>query len=310
MKENMSDAAAMRQAAMRAAALLRGPALVPCGAHKCIGESEPFEIGSIALTVIAFTQIGKDRIDPAYAPLVRELCDTLLAQQREDGEFMHQLGRDGTPVDVQLPYFSGEAALALSRAHALLGDPRYLAAAERAVHHLVGPAWHFFGDRYYFGEEHWTCQAAGELFDRWTDTGARDEALDFCVRWQAFSRRLQQHEGECAFDCDGGLGVGPLITPRLTPVASRCEAGVATLDAATKAHIDSAELDRLRAQLRRSLALLFRQQLHGRLDHLLADPDAVRGAMPGTEVDWQLRIDYVQHAGSAMLRWIDLPATE
>ncbi|HSQ63174.1 MAG TPA: hypothetical protein VLM85_08150, partial [Polyangiaceae bacterium] len=304
------DALTMRQAALRAAALLRGPALVKCGAHECIGDPAALEIGSIALTVIAFTQIAKDGLDPSYGPLARELCETLLSTQRPDGEFMHELGRDGTPIDVQLPYFSGEAALALARAHALLGDQRFLAASEAAVHHLVGPAWHFFGDRYYYGEEHWTCQAAGELYDRWTsDAEARDGALDFCLRWQGFTRKLQQHEGECAFDCDGGLGVGPFITPRLTPVGSRCEAGVATLGAATKAHVDPAELERLRTQLRRSLALLFRHQMRGRLDYLLSEPDAVRGAMPGSEVDWQLRIDYAQHSGSAMLRWIDLPSS-
>jgi hypothetical protein len=28
--------------------------------------------------------------------------------------------------------------------------------------------------------------------------------------------------------------------------------------------------------------------------------------MPGSEVDWQLRIDYAQHAGSAMVRWLAL----
>ncbi len=301
------DAPSMRQAAMRAAALLQGPALVSCGEHKCIGDGETLEIGSIALTALAFVEIGKDKIDPSYAPLARTLADTIVALQRPDGEFMHQIRRDGTPVDVQLPYFSGEAALALARAHSLLGDPRYADAAERSVHYLVGPAWSFFGDRYYYGEEHWTCQAAGELFDRFHEAETRDASLDFCLRWQAFSRKLQQHDGECAFDCDGGLGVGPWITPRLTPVGSRCEAGVATLDAAVKGHTDPAEIDRLRTQLRRSMALLFRQQIRGRLDHLLADPAAVRGAMPGTEVDWQLRIDYAQHAGSAMLRWINLP---
>jgi hypothetical protein len=68
-----------------------------------------------------------------------------------------------------------------------------------------------------------------------------------------------------------------------------------------------AELDR---QTRRSIALLMRHQLgpsgsSGR-EYLLADPAAVDGAMPGSEVDWQLRIDYAQHAGSALLRWLEL----
>jgi hypothetical protein len=28
--------------------------------------------------------------------------------------------------------------------------------------------------------------------------------------------------------------------------------------------------------------------------------------MPGSEVDWDLRIDFAQHAGSAMVRWLAL----
>jgi hypothetical protein len=33
--------------------------------------------------------------------------------------------------------------------------------------------------------------------------------------------------------------------------------------------------------------------------------------MPGSEVDWELRIDYTQHAGSALVRWLELAdATE
>jgi hypothetical protein len=41
---------------------------------------------------------------------------------------------------------------------------------------------------------------------------------------------------------------------------------------------------------------------------LFADPAAVYGALPGSAVDWQLRIDFAQHAGSAMLRAAATPA--
>jgi len=282
--------------------MLRTGALQRCGTHVCIGDGDPLEIGSAALTTIAFAEIVTSGLDSSYAPLVRELAELIVSLQRPDGEFMHQVHRDGSPVDMQLPYFSGEAALALARANALLGEARYLEGAKRSVAYLTGPAWHFFGDRYYFAEEHWTCQAAGEISGR----APNPEALDFCLRWHAFNRSVQLHKEDCVLDCDGALGVGPLVTPRFTPVASRCEAGIATLDAAVRAHVDPIETAKLRKQIRRSLALLARQQFHGQLDHLMANPDAVRGGMPGSEVDWQLRIDYAQHAGSAMLRWLAL----
>jgi hypothetical protein len=297
-------APALDRAALQAATLLGTSALVPCGEHKCIGEGDTLEIGSIALTTVAFCQIVSSNLDRSFLPIVKSLADTIVSLQRDDGEFRHEIHRDGSTVDVQLPYFSGEAALALVRAHALTNDARYLEAARKSVAWLTGPAWRFFGDRYYFAEEHWTCQVVGETWPN----APNPDALDFCLRWQAFNRSVQLHKDDCVLDCDGALGVGPLVTPRFTPVASRCEAGIATLDAATKANVDPKELAALRSQIRRSLALIARQQFHGQLEHLMASPEAIRGGMPGSEVDWQIRIDYAQHAGSAMLRWLALPA--
>jgi hypothetical protein len=214
---------------------------------------------------------------------------------------MHEFDRDaGRAVDVQYVYYSGEATLALARAYTLTGDPRDLDAATRGLSHLVGPAWRFFGDRYYFGEEHWTCQAMADLWERAPDR----TALDFCRRWQAYGRRLQLRSGDAVYDADGAIGVGPLFTPRLTPVASRAEAGIATLDVLLRERAQ--DLEALDDQQRRALALLVRQQLRPGPVAIFSSPADVYGAMPGSEVDLALRIDYVQHAGSAMIRWLEL----
>jgi len=290
-------------AALRAASWLRDTGSLACGATRCMGTGSRVDLGSSALAVIAYVEIARTELDPSYALLVPALTAFLRAQQRPDGEFMHEYDRGkSAPVDVQLLYYSGEATLALSRAHALLGDPRDLDAASRGLAHLAGPAWSFFGSRYYFGEEHWTCQAMDDLWGRAPDV----RALDFCLRWQAYGRALQYGAGDTPFDAEGAYGLGPFVTPRLTPAGSRCEAGVATLDAALTAGADPRELARLDRQMRRSLALLLRQQFRPGPRHLFADPAAVEGAIPGSEVDWQLRIDFAQHAGSAMVRWLVL----
>jgi hypothetical protein len=109
-------------------------------------------------------------------------------------------------------------------------------------------------------------------------------------------------------DADGAYGVGPIVTPHLTPVGSRSEAGLATLEAARRAGRPGEELAVLDRQMRRSLAMLLRHQLPGRA-YLFVDPTAIDGAMPGSEVDWQLRIDYAQHTGSALVRWLALTPT-
>jgi hypothetical protein len=295
--------------------MLRDHAMTACGAHACIGDDPYADVGSTALAILAFVEIARTGLDAGYALAVPELAAFLRAQQRPDGEFMHVYERAANrPIDVQLLYYSGEATFALSRAHALLHDARDLDAATRGLASLVGPAWSFFGSRYYWGEEHWTCQAMDDLWDR----APSSAALDFCLGWQAYGRRLMYADGETAFDADGAYGFGPVVTPRLTPVGSRSEAGIATLDAAMRAHRTPEQLAVLEGQLRRSLAMLLRHQL-GRGDgsgaagtarkaYLFVDPEAVRGAMPGSEVDWQLRIDYAQHTGGALVRWLSRAA--
>jgi hypothetical protein len=292
-------------AALRAAAHLRDHAIVDCGPWRCVGDAPVVEIGSAALAVIAFAEIAGTGLDPEYAAAIPALTAFLRAQQRPDGEFMHQFDRGRRePVDTQFLYYSGEAALALSRAHRLQGDPRDLDAARRALAHLAGPAWSFLGSRYYFNEEHWTCQAMDDLWDR----APNGDALDLCLRWLAFERRLSLGPGQVPFDADGAYALAAVPTPRLTPVASRCEAALATLDAARRAGRPDAQQALLEAQLRRSLALLLRHQLGPNTAHLMADPGAVEGAMPATEVDWELRIDFAQHTGSALLAWLRRPA--
>ncbi len=296
---------AVRSAALRALNLLR-TSLVNCGPNQCIGEGDMFEIGSASLGAIAFAEAVRTGLDPTALPIVSSLAKTIVSLQRADGEFKHVIGADGVAQDIQYLYFSGEATLALARAHTVTHDDDFLRGAQRGLANLVGPAWSFFGDRYYFGEEHWTCQAMGDLWDRAPNL----DALDFCERWQAYGRVLQMKSGDGVWDADGGIGVGPVVTPRFTPVASRCEAGVATLDVLQKVRADRSRTDPLRSQLRRSIALMVRGQLRGQQDHLLTSPRDIYGAMPGSEVDWQLRIDYAQHAGSAMFRWLEVDVAQ
>jgi len=292
----------LADAARRAGGLLRGPALTTCGQARCVGDENIVYLGSSALALLAFTEMVEKKIDESYRPLVTELARFMKTQQRGDGEFMHEYDRVGNhPLDYQYLYYSSEATLALARAYAITQDKTDLEAASRGLRNLVGPAWSFFGDRYYFGEEHWTCQAMAVLWKYAPDP----DALDFCLRWQEFGRALQQREGASYFDADGAIGVGPVVTPRLTPVASRCEAAVATLEIARQNGVAASEVDLLDKQLRRALALLVRQQFHPGPRHLLKNPASVEGAMPGSEVDWELRIDYTQHAGSAMVRWLE-----
>ncbi len=297
---------ALGAAAARGGAYLRAASLGDCGGRRCALEEGVPGFGASALALLAFAAIAP--LDILGGPPAREeatrLAAFLRSQQRPDGEFAHEYDLAlRAPVDVQYMYYTGEAALALSRAHRLTGDPQDLEAARRALSHLVLHAWSFFGDRYWVAEEHWTCQAMEDLWDRAPDR----QALAFCLRWQEVQRALQgppRPEGDLAQDLDGSFGITPFFSPRLTPTASRAEASVATLNILlAAAPADRVQAAAIRASTARALGLVVRQQLLPGPSHTFRDPSAVSGAVPGSPVDLDLRIDYAQHAGSAMLRY-------
>ena len=294
----------VRYAALRAASLTRDSMMVSCGKNKCVAEARTAEVGSTALTMIAFAELVTTGADPTFARPLRELSAFLRSQQRPDGELMHEYDRDRyKPNDVQRLYYSGEAALALSRAYSVNGDPRDLEAAKGVLGHLSGKGWQFFGSRYFYGEEHWTCQAVADLWPRAQNV----EGATFCLRWHEYQRALQRDGGDSAFDDDGAFGFGPFTSPRVTPASSRGEAAGAALlfVRANPEKFPANENALLTTELDRAVAFVLRQQLQDNM-HIFADPDAVRGAIPGSPVDWDLRIDYAQHAGSMMIRWLAL----
>lgn len=296
------DDTVVRYACLRAAAAMRDQVTKDCGDNKCIAEENEASVGSSALGLIAYAEIVRTKAGDSYKEQITELARFLRSQQRADGELMHFYDRGNKkPIDVQVMYFTGEAALALSRAHRVTGDPEDLAAAKRALANLSGKGWSFFGSRYYFAEEHWTCQAVADLWDRAPD----EKALEFCLRWHEYQRRLQHDDGDSPFDGDGSFGFSPLVTPRITPASSRGEAAVAALDVVKKKG-DSTTAALLDDELRRALAFVMRSQLRPGPHHLFSRPDVTRGGFPGSAVDHQLRIDYAQHAGSMMIRYLEV----
>ncbi len=257
------------------------------------------DVGSAALTAVAAADYLKGADDPDVRRLLTGLAAFLRAQQRPDGELMHEydIVRQ-RPIDVQYIYYSGEAAFALIEAGQALGDRHDIEAARRVMKHLTH-GWSFLGSRYYYGEDHWTCIAGGAGWHEMKD----EAALDFCLRWAAWNRHIQYGPGETPWRVSGAYGVGPLVVPRLTPVASRTEAFVQTWLMAHAAHRDTTAL---RAQIERGLGALLRWRWSPGPTWLFANPLGARGGIPGSAIDMSVRDDYTQHAGSAMVRWAEV----
>jgi hypothetical protein len=296
-----------RRGALRGLAYIRDEALATCGAQDrlCVEQAGRVEFGGSALAALAAAELLRGGEDSEARRMLTGLTAFLRAQQRPDGEMMHEYSRDrDAPVDVQHMYYSGEAALALLTAYEQQKDPRDLQAAASLMGHLTGAGWGFFGARYYYGEEHWTCQAVAKAASHMQV----DRALDFCLRWGRWQENLQYRAGVTPWDVQGAFGVGPVLLPRVTMAASRVEALVPLYRVLAR-RSGYGDLSSTRSLIENSLSLLLRMRWapgsQSTPAHLFARPSAAFGGIPSTGADLRSRVDMVQHAGSAFLAWAD-----
>jgi hypothetical protein len=259
-------------------------------------------LGSTALVVVALAEYQLATGDKRYQPLATKLASFLLFMQRPDGSFCHLYDpktktRDETS---ELLYYSGEAALALVRMNKITGDPKYAQAAERGLDWLVD--WYdFFVGGFIFGEEHWTCIAAEAI---WPEV-KKPKYREFCNAYGEFLRQQQPELGEHPDEDDlvGGYNVTPFVPPYNTPAGSRTEAMISAYLLGAHAGVPD---EALRGQIAAALQYVLGQQIRPENDfNVVGDAD---GGMPGSPLERNVRIDYVQHVCSAMIRaseWID-----
>lgn len=294
---------ALRAASLTAANWLIREKTMNCGTYRCIGENDLPNLGSSALAALAYAAILEYGPD---ARIERELLNQMnfmRSLQRDDGEFCHQYDRTKNErVDIQLPYFSGEATFALARGARFTRRPEDLEAAKRGFVYATRKAWSFFGSRYLPQEEHWTCQTLAELWDRAPD----EVGLQYCVDWHTIQRGLQVKPGEGLQSAVGSFGVSPLVAPRITPAGSRSESAGATLAALLEAHPDSKDVGWLRQQFELGIQFTLQNQVRDFDSIAMDNPELVQGGFPMTTVDGDIRIDTVQHVNAAMIRWLEL----
>jgi hypothetical protein len=296
-----------RAGALRALRYLRRVALRRCGSgdHLCITDRAQADMGSAALAALAAAELLRGGDDPVVRKLLLGLTRFIRSMQRADGELMHVYDLAARrPIDVQKLYYSGEAAYALLASYRVFHDEQDLTAARRLMRHLTGEGWSFFGSRYFYGEEHWTCQAVSQAAQLMRGV---EQGIDFCSRWLAFQRVLQYGPGQTPWPVHGAIGVGPLLVPRLTTVASRTETGAMFYPVAKRAGQDTRAL---RGQVEASLGFLLRMRWAPGPAHVLFAPEMAFGGVPGSPESLEVRNDFVQHAGSAMLLWAEVLRAE
>jgi hypothetical protein len=291
-----------RDVARRALDYLVQSELRACGQAPglCVGAGNVVDAGSAALTVVAMAEYERGTREGRFLEPMRGVLDFLLWLQEPDGDFVHVYDvAENRRHPERLLYYSGESALALVEAYRATADPGLLPKARAALDHLTKRNWSFFGSKYFYGEEHWTCIAANEAYPE-----VRDDAyLEFCEGFAGFLREMQTVEGEPPFGLEGAYVVTPFLAPRTTPVAGRTEATAATYQlGVAMGKANPAILE----QVRRSLTFLVRMRYTDDASPMFARPEQAAGGMPGGFDDPVIRIDYVQHAGNALLAGADI----
>jgi hypothetical protein len=277
----------------------------PKGAEfACVHQKEDrfAGLGSTALAVVALVEYRRATGDPRYDDLARRLTEWILYLQRPDGSFAHRYDVKARKKDEdsQLLYFSGEAALALVRMYEVHKEERYRDGGERAIDWLMD--WYdFFAGGFFFGEEHWTCIAAEAAWP----AIKKDRYRDFCDDYAGFLRRQQIQADDYADSADlaGTYGVTPFVIPNNTPVGSRTEAMISSYMLGV--YHDQAS-EPLRQQILLAMRYALGQQVRPDSNFAWVDPRGPIGALTSASIDPRVRIDYVQHICSAMIRTAEI----
>ena len=259
------------------------------------------DVGSSALTMVGMLMYQRATGDDRYADAVRRIGEFVLGMQRPNGDFDHFYHlKEKRRLDKRAMFYSEESALALVTAAKVLGDEKYLQAAERALDFLTGPKYSgYLVAHFIYGADHWTCIAAEEAWPLLK----KPRYLDFCRGYGEFIRRMQYQPGEyAAADYLGHYGFGGFMVPQAPAAAGFSEAIIATVALARHHGTPDAALEK---QMALALDALTRDQV--RIDNawLMKKPKKAMGGIRRSLVESEVRIDFTQHAVAALIRGAD-----
>ncbi len=259
-------------------------------------EREEAKLGGAGLALVALAAQESAGVGTADLPAMSRLGSFITYLQKPDGGFYSKYftarGKSDTWTSL---YYPGEAALGLLMLHELSPASGWLDAAVHALGFLAEQR----RGRARVEPDHWALIATGRLF-----------ALHGHAEWPRDRGLLKTHALQI---CESVLSAEQVLDPssplygafdpegRTTPAATRLEGLIAALPLLEDG-VDTALEARARKAIDAGIELLLRAQVTEG-DYAGALPRALSSTDPrATEV----RIDYVQHAMSAWMGYLEL----
>jgi len=267
-----------------------------------VSPGEEAKLGGSALAILALLKVGEASGDASVIAQARPLAEFIRFQQSADGHFASKyFYGEPDPEPFESIYYPGEAILALARLHRQDPDGGWLSVAARGADWLIDvrDAGKTIAE---LPHDHWLLMGLEELHNLTGD----DRYFEHSTKIATAIVDAQRTQASDDFRDWVGSFYDP---PRSTPTATRAEG---LLAAARLAEAKGLDADRYRAALARMTQFQLRCQLGPVSSMHLPRPDLAAGGFRRSLMNWQVRIDYVQHNVSALLgmRSLDLEEGE
>jgi hypothetical protein len=247
------------------------------------------ELGGTGLGLVALAAVREVRPEAISLEQLQSLGRFLLFLQRDDGRFVSKYRLETGPVrNWESLYYPGEATLGLLALYEADRSPTWLNAAAKSLAYLARSR----AGLTTVPADHWALIATAKLLpycDRNPCPVSREELLRHAI--QICESILRQQRGGSMMTLDGAFD----STGRTAPAATRLEGLLAAMEFLPKGRLTT----EIETAAGRGIAFLMRAQIK-------SGPYA--GGMPGAFFPQarggsEIRIDYVQHAMCAWLRY-------
>lgn len=256
-------------------------------------------LGANGLALLMFAKHAHVTGSRQHLPLMRKLARWIISLQAPDGEFSPHVvhWENQQPTSFKSLYYPGEAIFGLVRLYEIDPDPQWIDAAEKAAGWLVTSQTNA-GDRLSdVTHDHWLVYGLSALQKHRPSPRWITHAHRICLSMITSQNTPRARHPEWA----GGW----YFPPRTTPTSVRCEALMAAFDLFTRTGDPAFAGECLNAS-RKGMAFVLRFQLPD------VPPTRASGGIRGGSDDPFIRIDFVQHAISAllMLNRVESPSTQ